>query len=389
MSNASVGYAAIKKETTRGVAVTPDKYVPYYSQSMATNPNLMSDEPIIGNRFRRLESLRGMRSHTGSMTVKAEPNTAALWFDMLMNKSATTGSDPYTHTFGVSTTTDPNSYTLDISLGQQVVRFTGVEASQIGIGWDAEKMILNLELSGLKSFYGREISSISTTTVNLKTDYDTDATEGLVVGDLVYILPANGGAALSTTISTITDDDTVVLGASAAAFAAGDMLVLRPATPSLSILPNFLWTKTQFCFGVNAAAALAATQTRLDPGTEIAILNEFEDPEGAKRSGASDPAALLRTVYDATFSMKKFMDGATDIRKWNALEKHSCVMRSYAGSTNEYELRVTFNHIKISELPIPTESAGTIYQEITAVPQYDTTDGKAIEVAVINGLITV
>jgi hypothetical protein len=387
--NAAVGYAALKKEATKGTAVTPNVYVPYYKQSMHTDINLIQDDPIVGNRFKHYQNLQGLRSHKGNITVMAEPNTAGYLHDMIATKSSTTGSDPYTHTFGASNTTDPNSYTLDLSFGSQVVRFFGVQSSKIAYAWKNQRMQFEVDLSGLGSFYGREISSISTTTVVLKTEYDASPTTGLVASDLVTVVKADGSSSLNTTISTISDSTTVVLGASAASFAAGDMLVLRAATPSLSLLTPFLWGKTEFRFGATASAALSATQTRLDTGTEITLINEFDDDEGAKRSGAFDPASLVRTTYDVKSKIKKFFDTTEEIKYWNAMTKRALVMRAYSGATSQYELRVTLNNINAMTNEIPTDSGGVIFHEIDYAAHYDTSDSQAFDVKVLNAVSSI
>lgn len=389
--NAAVGYVAIKKETTKGVAVTPTVYVPYYKQDMATNFNVISDEPVVGNKFKRFQTLKGIRSHKGSITIMAEANSIGYFLDMLATKASTSGSDPYTHTFSASNATNPNSYTMDISFGSQVVRYFGVEASKMTFGFDGEKMIVTIDLSALGSFHGREILSISTTTINFTADgYDPSATTGLVASDIIYVVDPEGSIAqLSTTVASITDLDTIVAGATAAAFAAGDYVVLRAATPSYTLLQPFLWGRTQFCFGATASAALSATQTRLEPGTEISITHEFDDDEGAKRSGQFDPAALVRTVYDAGFEFKKYFDTTEEIKKWNAQTKFALVMRAYTGATNQYELRVTLNNLRTSELNIPTESKATILHEISVSPNFDTSDSQGFDVKALNGVSTI
>ena len=393
--NAAVGYAAIKKESVVGTAVTPNVYTPYYKQSIVTNFNIMEDTPVYGNRFKKFQHLRGSRSHGGNIVVMAEPDTAGYWLDMLLNKSATSGSDPYTHTFGLSNTTNPNSYTLDVSFGSQVVRFFGVQASNFNIAWEDEKMQFEIDVSALGSFYGREILSISGTTVNLKPDYNTDATKGLVASDLVSIVDPDGAVTtLNTTIASITDVDTVEVGASAAAFAVGDMLVLRPATPSLSLKTPFLWGKTQFFFAADDAAAMTASatasnQTRLEPGTELSLMWEFEDDQGSKRSGAFDPASLIRTIGDYAFKLKKFFDTPEDIKAWNALTKKALVMRSYSGASNQYEIQVHLNNMTMLTMPPETESGGTIYSEQEFGGNYDASDGKGMEVKVINAVSTI
>lgn len=391
--NAAVGYAAIKKETTVGTPVIPDTYTPYYKQSIMTDFHVMEDMPVYGNRFKRFQSLRGSRSHGGQITVMAEPDTAARWLDMLLNKSATSGAGPYTHTFGLSNTTLPNSYTLDVSLGSQVVRFWGIQASNLNIAWEDEKMQFEVDVAGLGSFHGREIASISTTVLTLKTDYDPEPTKGLVATDTVKVISADGLTSTNFTVSSITAT-TVTLNATAAAFAAGDMIVLRPATPSLSIQTPFLWGKTHFFFSTTAALAVTASgttsnQVRLEPGTELSVAWEFEDDEGSKRSGAFDPASLIRTVGDYSFKIKKFFDNPDDLKKWNSLEKQALHMISYVGSTNQYALKVTLNKMIATTNPIETESNATVYQEVEFSGNYDTSDGAGMGVVVINNISTI
>lgn len=390
--NAAVGYAAIKKETTAGTPVTPDTYTPYYKQSLMTDLHLMADAPVYGNRFKNYQHLQGTRSHGGQLTVMAEPDTAARWCDMLLNKSATSGSNPYTHTFGLSNTTDPNSYTVDISLGSQVVRFWGVQASNLNIAWEDQKMQFELDVAALGSFYGREVASVATLAVTLKTDYDPEPTKGLVAGDLIQFQLANG-TTLNTTVTSV-DSATVVTVGSATSVAAGDMVVLRPATPSLSLKRPYIWGLTRFFFAADAAAALTASatasnQTRLESGTELSLMWEFEEDEGSKRSGSFDPASLIRTQGDYSFKLKKFFDKADDIKTYNALTKKAMIMRSYAGSTNQYELRVTLNNLTMLTQPPETESGSTVYSEQEFGGNYDASDGKGMEVTVINAVSTV
>src|SRR5947209_7197779 len=180
------------KQTNATTVATPNIFAPHYSTSLATNLNLMSDTPAAGNKFKTFQTLQGVRSHGGSVTVMAEPNTAARWFDMLSTKGTTTGAGPYTHPFAAQESPDPNYYTLDLLMGGQSVRFWGVQASKIVVGWAGEKMQFQVDLSALGSFYGREIASVATTTLTLKTDYDPNPSVGLVASDLVSVVKADG-----------------------------------------------------------------------------------------------------------------------------------------------------------------------------------------------------
>lgn len=389
--NFAIGYAAIKKETTIGTAVTPNVYVPLYKQSMQTDFNVVEDDPVVGNKFKHYQTLRGHRKHTGSITIMAEANSLGYFMDMLATKTSTTGAGPYTHVFGASNTTQPPSYTLDVSYGSQVIRYFGVQASKVTFGFDGDKMTATFDLSALGSFWGREILTVSTTTINFTVDgYDPYPATGLVASDLISVKDDLGVvAALSTTVASITNTSTIVAGASAALFAAGDMVVLRPATPSYTLQNPFLWGRTQFCFGATASAALSATQTRLDSGTEISISHEFEDAGGTNRSGAFDPASLNRLTYDYSFKAKKFFDDVNDTKQWNSLVKQSCVMRAYTGSTNQYELRITLNNFKTKNDTVPTEAGKIIYQDFDYSGNYDTSDGQGFAITVLNAVPTI
>lgn len=461
--NAAAGYAALSKQTDAFTEATPTLYVPYYKQSLVTNNNLISDEPVYGNKFKRFQTLAGIRSHNGSLTVMAEPNTAAYWFDMLSTKSsstttytftvtsanatigatftnngatftvtativsqttliatATSGtpsasgtltkasgtgdatiafsaftSGPTTHAFAASGTTDPNFYTLDLSFVSQVVRFSGIAASKIAPTWDGQKMQFEIDVSGLASFYGREIASISTTVLTLADPngvYNGNPTNGLVASDLVKITKIDGSSSLTTTVVSITAT-TVTLGASAAAFAAGDMIVLRPATPSLSLLTPFLWGKTQFFFAADAATALtnsatATNQTRLEPGTTLELMHDFNNKDGEPRSGNFDPASLIRDQYDLTVKIQKYFDTPDEIKYWNGLTKRAMLMRSYSGSTNQYELRWTVNNMTGND-SVSSESGKPIYADIEYSVNYDQTDGQGFGVTLIDAVPTV
>ena len=389
----NLGYFGLIKEAAVGTALTPTDYIPLYKESMSTLLNLVPDTPIFGNKFDRYQVLQGQRSHTGTVELMAEPNTMGRIVDMVLTQGAASGAGPYTHpyTLGASSA----SYTVDISTGNVVSRYYGVQGYDFNPAWDKNEMRMNLSISALGSFQGREIATVVTTTLTLKTDYDPVPNKGLVIGDLVRIYKASTGATLDTSILTVNADGiTITLNASAAAFAPGDFIFLRPATPSLTLQTPFLWAKTIIGFGATASAALTnATyplQTRLEQGSTWNIVHKFENNNGADRSGGFDPAALIRTVGDITFKAKKFFDTPEDLENYNSLAKNAVVIRHLAGATNQYELRITINHIKTDGKVVPDLQAGSVnYSDISFIAQYDNTDGQAFDVKVINNLPTV
>lgn len=387
---ANLGYLALKKQTAKNTPVTPNAFVPLYEESLSTNANFQAQQPVYGSKFKTRTTLRGQRDHQGEITVPAEPNTTALFMDMLLTKGATTGANPYTHPYDYSSATNPNGYTVDLAEGNFVKRFWGVEASSLLPEWEDNEMRHKVTVSALGSYQGRSIASINTTSVVLDTKYDSNPTKGLVVGDLVRVYKASDGSTLDTTISSIdANGTTVVLGASAASFAAGDILHLRPATPNYSLLDTFLWARTQFLFGATAAAALAATHTPVEPGSEWELIHEFNEEAGEKRSGSFDPASLARKGVDASLTVKRFFDTLEDVQRFNDMTKRACVIRCFAGDTNQYEFRITFHNLTVDNPVAPIQSDNILYATQQLRPNNDTTDGKGLSVVLINALATV
>jgi len=248
----NIGYLAFKKEATKGVvAGTPNVYLPLYTESMNTNANFVAQQPIYGGKHITYATLQGQRDHQGDLTVLAEPNTTAIIEDMLATKGTTTGAGPYTHPYDFSATANPKSYTVDISLGNVVKRFWGFELSSFSPDFNENEIRWAIKASALGSFQARTITTAVTTTLTLDTKYDPNPTLGLFAGDLIRIYKASTGAVLNTTVVAVTNGTTITIGASAAAFAAGDIVHLRPATPSFTLLPSFLWSKMQFQFGAS------------------------------------------------------------------------------------------------------------------------------------------
>lgn len=390
----NLGYLALKKESTAGTAVIPNDFIPLYSESLNTNLNMVDQTPIFGEKFENFNVIPGMRSHRGEVVVLAEPNTSARLFDMLLTKVSTSGSDPYTHTFELSKTTNPNSYTIDVSTGDTVVRYIGAQASQISPDVQNNEIRWKVSISALKSFGSRQLASTPTGasspyTVVFDTTYDSAPTDGLVADDVVRVRLADGST-IDTTVLSVADGTTITVDDDVTSAAAGDTLTLRPQDVSLNLLGTLLWARTQFRFGATATAALSATQTRVEAGSTYDIMHGFEDEDGSMRSGSFDPAALPRTTGKANVNIKKFFDGDGDLDDAQNLTKSALTVRHYTGATNQYEVRPVFNHMKSDGTIIPDLEPGQIeYSEINYHTIHDTSDGKGMQVVVVNALSTI
>ncbi len=382
----NLGYLMLGKETTKGTPVIPSVALPLYKESLNTNLNHDEDNPIVGLRVMPYAMFMGQRTHEGSFTVLGEPNTAQYIFDMLMSQSSVTGSGPYTHPFIVG---EAKSYTVDILKGQVVHRFFGVEAEEIEVGFNKNKMELTPKVSARGSFTVREIASISTNTITLTTSYDPAPNKGLVVNDNIRIVSAStGNTVVNATVTTVnTDGVTVVLNTSAASASVGDYFFISAATPTLNTLNPFLWARTEYRFGSTAAAALSATHTAIEDGSgKWKVMNPFENSGGSQRSGSFDPAALPRLQANAEVDVKTFFDVPDTANDFLGVKGKALVVRHFAGASNQYELRLTFNNCIIKDSKRELDSGKIIYHELNYKPVYSLTDGALMDLKIINAI---
>lgn len=385
----NLGYAAFATEVTPGTAVTPSAFTLLSDETVTTNYNLEDQDPVFGYPAATYQVLAGQRDHKGDITIVGEPNTAAQLVDMLLTKGSVTGAGPYTYPFTLNGSTKPNSKTLDLSTGNVVKRFVGVQASKLSMSQSKNQIMLKASVSALGSFQGGLIASVTGAgpyTVVFDTTYDTNPTGKLAVGDLIRFYHQSTGATVDATIATIASASSITTTTNPSPATTGDMVYLRPQSPSFTLLTPFLWSNTQFCFGSTASAALSAAQTRLEQGSTWEVDYAFESDSGSMRSGSPDPASLIRMLGSANLNIKKFFDTPDDVMLFNNLTKSACVVRMYAGSSNQYELRVTLNHL-VTDDPLPKIKAKAVnYSDIKYKTQYDTSDSQPFDIKVINGL---
>lgn len=390
----NLGYSAFVKEMTPGTAATPTTFLPFYDTTLNTNFNFVDQTPIYGNKFATFATLQSTRDHKGDITVMAEPNTTAQLLDMLLNRTSTTGSAGlFTHAFDL-TAVDSNSYTWDISSGNIVTRYFGFKASKIAPVWNKTELQWKVTGSALGSFQGRTLSGAPTGsgpyTVPFDTSYDPKPTMGLVVGDLIRFYKATSGVTIDATVASIVDGTHITTTTDVSTLVTGDAVYLRPATVAFTLLPTFIWPKTEFRFADSAANALTAAQLRVETGSSWDVSHDFESDSGAARSGGFDPAALVRKTGNATFTVKRFFDTPTDLQNANRLTNTAAAVRLFSGNANQYEARFIFNQMVTDGTIAPSIKSGEInYSELKYHLDFNQTDGKGYQVLVTNALATI
>lgn len=395
------GYLLLSKQTVLGTPVAPAIGVPLYDETINTNGNFQDITPAYGTKFATYATLPGIRSHKGDITCLFEANTAAHLFNAELTKGTTTGSDPYTHPFTL--TGQSAFYTYDIGIGNMVKRFWDVQASKITPNFNNNEIQAKVSFSALGSFDGREIASISGSgpyTIVLADPngvYDGNPTKGLLPGDAIRFYDIGTSASVcDTTVTAVTNGTTftvtTLVSGSMTSVGAGDVVHLRPVAPTLNNMQPFLWSKARFYFAANAATALGLATTAHTPvevGSTFDISHSFSADDGAPTSGSHDPTRLDRTTGDISLTIKKLCDTPEDVIAFKNMNKSACVIRMFAGATNQYECRVTFNQLVMDD-PIGNLKSGEIvYATEKYHTNYNQTDAQAFDVKVLNALATV
>jgi hypothetical protein len=387
---ANLGYLAMSVEVTKGVlASVPDIYAPIYDATFETDTQVDEDQPIIGNKFERYQALLGQRAHTGEVTLLAEPNTTGHLMNMLLTKGTTTGGAPYTHPFTLSATTNPKSYTIDIAKAGIVTRFLGCEISELESDFDKNKMVWKAKFSALKSFAVREIASVTGTstpwTITFKTNYDPVPTDGIKIGDTLQLYQASAGTTINFVVASIVNDTDITTTTDVDAGVAGDLVYIRPATPTYALKAPFMWATTEFHFANNVTDALAAAQTRVEQGSKFKIVHKFEEDAGAARSGSFDPAALVRTTGDVEFETKIYFDNPKDYNWFLTAQVRACVIK-IKSEAGVYEFKLNVNGFAWKEAPVKLKSGEILYLEGKLIPVYNVGEGQAFSAQVINNV---
>jgi hypothetical protein len=387
----NIGYVGMAVETVPGVALAPTDFAQAYDFDVTTMRNLEELAPAAGNVYSTQQVVAGLRSHGGSGTFIFEPNTFEKFAAMTLAQQSRSGAGPYTGVYGLSSSNPPGkTYTMEVGDGVSAIRYYGCQVSKLATAASNNEVQMKPTISAIGTFNGREVASVAGTTpyvITLKTDYDPAPTTGIVVGDKMHVYANAGGAITQFTVSAVTP--TTISTTTAVTPVAGDMVRLTSLTPAFNMLPPVLWSNTHFYFGTTASAALAGTETRVEPGSMWEIDFDFKDDKGEHRSGGQDPATLLRKPGKVTLTIKKYYDTPADIETYNSLVKSACVIRHYVYSGGQtYEVRVTLNHLVTND-PTPKWKSGEInYSEIKYICQFDQTDGQAFSVTVVDANTT-
>jgi hypothetical protein len=392
---ADLSYLAIKKESTEGVAVKPDVFLPMDSSDVATAMNNTPDRRMFGVDFEAIDVLPGERSHTGSIVLWADPDSLGYIFTMFLKKGTTTGSAEagYTHPF---TPEEPNTYTIEIPKGPYAQRFFGVKGNALRLFFEEAKMKADLNVSAMGQVSSFRIAAALTaetsTEIVLSQEYDLEPTRGLVIGDQI-VIGAGTASEETGTISAIDTNGYEITLASAVANShdIGELCFLKKQSVSHSVLQKPLFFgDVQVGFGATAAAAITAagSKTTATPVSNLEI-NFGNNLNAVPMTNYRDPSKILPTFRNCDITITQLLDEPDQHQAWLGTEKQAiCILANgrliNASTGAKNQLSWLIHNAKLIDNAEPLNVGDYVRDEQNFKAVYDITDGKALTISLIN-----
>ncbi len=388
---AQKSYLALKPEITAGTAVKPTVFVPLVSESVRTLLNLGPDRRMKGLDWQSDDLLPADRKHEGDIVILADADNIGHLFNMTYEKGTTTGdSDGYTHPFTVG---DPKSYTLEIQKGPYAQRYFGVLADSLRLEFVDQKLQATASIKAQGQFSVSTVKaglSGAVTSLKLAHDYDLMPNRGLAVGDVLVVI-GNSGTGVEVTLTAVdADGETVSFSSTSITADAGNRVYLKAQTPSYTGISEPLYLgNTLIGVGATSATAVsnAGAKATATPMYDLSIVfnnNLFDAPA----SGSKDPINLIPQVRGGEITTRRVFEDEDQHKNWLNVVKQAITMitqgQEISVAGTKESLTINFHNVKLMTNEEPLDVETLLFDSQTFQVLYDNTDGKALEISLVN-----
>lgn len=317
---ANFGYLSLIKEATEGTPVKPTNFLRILKESLMPKFNIVSVQTVAGDRERNVRSVPGKVEIEGDVEFYVEPKMIGHFLRALLGAPTTqtlVSSVSYRHVFEVSDS--PKSYTIDIQPADApwVHRFYGCQISDLKFSISDNLIKCVAKVTPRKAFINARV----TTAASSGTALEVDQTAGLTTSDTILVIDGDDGytTLAEFTISSITDDNNLVVSTIGASLAVGDLVVIKRATSSYD--QNLELTY----FGgsqVSTGDDIDNTSAEDIEDYEIELMNETEARHFAGlQESARYPGAVLTKGFSAKAKISKFYNSDSKLDRARKNEK--------------------------------------------------------------------
>lgn len=143
---------SLKKETTWGTAATPDRSLPFLSESLDHKIDRITARTLKGGNYLDTSSSwrPGAQHVEGDVQTLLYDSGATLLWEAMLGQVTTTGTGPYTHTAAIKADGTLPSYTMEINLGGTTSSNVQKKVTGAKVGsWELKLAVNELATLGL------------------------------------------------------------------------------------------------------------------------------------------------------------------------------------------------------------------------------------------------
>lgn len=129
-------WVGVAKEPSWGTATPPTFFIPFKDAKPEDVIAPVKDEGIRGAMAQTYNIMQGLANSTSDISCDAYPDILGFILDMILGSDTVAGTaSPHTHSFKLSRTQQPSSFTLSRYDGTNVREFAGQVAEQVDLKW--------------------------------------------------------------------------------------------------------------------------------------------------------------------------------------------------------------------------------------------------------------
>lgn len=376
LGSGQAGQVGFKLETTPGVPVTVDTFVPFLSESLDNDTPTMVSKAIVAGRRIPAQHAQGNTTLAGGLQMELYNKGQEDLLALLIGTPNKTGAGPYTRTYNATDLTGVSA-TMQVGrpeVGGTVDPFTwaGVKAQSGEIAFKAGEFVtLGVDPVGMTESTYRTVTDGVTT--NTSTTI-TSATAAFVAADIGKPI-AGTGIPANATIAAVASATSATLSAAATATGTGVTFTFGKALASAS----FLSGQTPYTFA-HGAATIAASGVNVTGGKVKfgSMLNA-----GRRFIGTRNIAQPLESdVRDITFELDLEWGTMAHYTRFLSHAEHAVVVAFTAGTDS---LTITGN-CYLGNSPKPQVSSRDILEQKLVLPvAHATSDTSAFSAVMVNG----
>lgn len=381
-SYTKLGYLVIKKEATAGTALYPDQPIEILSESMKTDWAFTIVDSIAGNRSNNMRPvLDKVGVATGDFEIIVEPNNVGFFFNGAFGEDVVTTLTALTslqHVWEPLNTLV--TYTMDVKMAGEdyVSRYFGCRIEVLSFKIDGNKLVMTVTVQAQRSFTNARVTLAAASGTALL----LDQTSGLTTSDTIQVLndtDPSGAALAELTITTVTDENTLVVSTIGASLGVNDIVVIKAKTTGTTpedydMSNEFIWAggaEVYIGTGANGIQNLA-TKTNVED-MELTFENGLEPRWAATGRDVVDrmPSTILLKGFKASGKIKQFHISPEMIDMLRQNEQASLRVQ-FLGSI------LQANTASAATAVLESSGAGTV--TVTSVTTTDASNDYAIKV---------